>query len=184
MTSCPRCNRTYDDGVRFCPVDGVLVVPSVDPSISRNIGRVLYGQFELRELAGRGATGTVWRAYQKSMDRIVAVKILHRELAQDADIVRRFLREARAIAKIAHPNIITVHLVGGTEEGTPYVVMEHVDGISLETTVEAQGPLPMVRVVHLARQIALGLGEAHANGIIHRDLKPANLLVTDRGRVP
>ena len=156
---------------------------SSDTSIARNVGRVLYGQFELRELAGRGATGTVWRAYQRSMDRIVAVKILHHELARDADIVKRFRREARAIAKIAHPNIVTVHMVGETEEGTPYLVMEHVDGISLETIVEAQGSLPVGRVVHLGRQIAAGLGEAHANGIVHRDLKPANLLVTDRGRV-
>jgi len=183
MNTCPRCTRSYDDGVRFCSVDGAPVVATTDPSISRNVGRVLYGQFELRELAGRGATGTVWRAYQRTMDRIVAVKILHRELARDADIVRRFLREARAIAKIAHPNIVTVHMVGETEEGTPYLVMEHVDGISLETVVEAQGALSIGRVAHLGRQIASGLGEAHANGIIHRDLKPANLLVTDRARV-
>jgi serine/threonine-protein kinase len=73
--------------------------------------------------------------------------------------------------------------VGETDEGTPYLVMEHVDGISLETIIEAQGPQAIGRVVHLARQIAAGLGEAHANGIIHRDLKPANLLVTDRARV-
>ena len=183
MTTCPKCQRPYDDGVRFCPIDGALVVPTADPSIARNIGRVLYGQFELRELAGRGATGTVWRAYQQSMDRIVAVKILHRELAADPDVVRRFLREARAIAKIAHPNIVTVHLVGETEDAIPYLVMEHVDGISLETIVEAQGPQAIGRVVHLGRQIAAGLGEAHANGIVHRDLKPANLIVTDRGRV-
>ena len=183
MFTCPRCTRTYDDGVRFCPVDGAQTVAATDSSIARNVGRVLYGQFELRELAGRGATGTVWRAYQRSMDRIVAVKILHHELARDADIVKRFLREARAIAKIAHPNIVTVHIVGETEEGTPYLVMEHVDGISLETIVEANGALPIGRIVHLGRQIASGLGEAHANGIVHRDLKPANLLVTDRGRV-
>ncbi len=183
VNTCPRCQRAYDDGVRFCSVDGSPLLAIPDPGIARNIGRVLYGQFELRELAGRGATGTVWRAYQRSMDRIVAVKILHRELARDSDIVRRFLREARAIAKITHPNIVTVHMVGETEEGTPYLVMEHVDGISLETVVEAQGPQPTARVVHVGRQIALGLAEAHANGIIHRDLKPANLLVTDRGRV-
>jgi serine/threonine protein kinase len=183
VSICPRCQRKYDDTVRFCPVDGSLVMPGADTSMAMNIGRVLYGQFELRELAGRGATGTVWRAYQRSMDRIVAVKILHRDLARDPDVVRRFLREARAIAKIAHPNIVTVHLVGETDEGTPYLVMEHVDGISLETIVEAQGAQPLSRVVHLGRQIAAGLGEAHANGIVHRDLKPANLLVTDRGRV-
>src|SRR5262249_34673765 len=153
VTTCPRCQRQYDDTVRFCPVDGALVMPSADASIALNVGRVLMGQFELRELAGRGATGTVWRAYQRSMDRIGAGKILHADLARDLDIVKRFLREARAIAKIVHPNIVTVHMVGETEERTPYLVMEHVDGISLETIVEAQGPQAVGRVVHLGRQI-------------------------------
>src|SRR5262249_41128325 len=111
------------------------------------------------------------------------IKILHPELSKDTDVVRRFLREARAIARIVHPNIVTVHLVGETEEGAPYLVMEHVDGISLETIIEAQGPQSVSRVVHLGRQITAGLGEAHANGIVHRDLKPANLIVTDRGRI-
>jgi serine/threonine protein kinase len=181
VTSCPRCGRTFEDGIRFCPVDGALVTQAVsDP----NLGRVLMGQFELREVAGRGAMGTVYRAYQRTMDRVVAVKILRSEIVKEPGVLRRFLREARAAAKLQHPNIVTVHMVGETDDGVPYLVMEHIDGVSLEAICEAQGPQPLPRVTWFGRQIASALSEAHNVGIIHRDLKPANILVTDRSRTP
>ncbi|MGZ3441191.1 MAG: serine/threonine-protein kinase, partial [Polyangia bacterium] len=181
MTSCPRCRRSFEDGVRFCPVDGALVTQAVhDP----NLDRVLMGQFELREIAGRGAMGTVYRAYQRTMDRIVAVKILRSEIVKEPGVLRRFLREARAAARLQHPNIVTVHMVGETEDGVPYLVMEHIDGVSLEAICEAQGPQPLPRVISFGRQIAAALSEAHSLGIVHRDLKPANILVTDRSRTP
>jgi serine/threonine protein kinase len=167
--------------VRFCPVDGALVTQAVqDP----NLDRVLMGQFELREIAGRGAMGTVYRAYQRTMDRIVAVKILRNEIIKEPGVLRRFLREARAAARLQHPNIVTVHMVGETDDGVPYLVMEHIDGVSLEAICEAQGPQPLARVLSFGRQIAAALSEAHSLGIVHRDLKPANILVTDRSRTP
>jgi serine/threonine protein kinase len=179
VTSCPRCRRTYEEGVRFCPVDGALVSQVVhDP----NVGRVLMGQFELREIAGRGAMGTVYRAYQRTMDRIVAVKVLRSEIVKEPGVLKRFLREARAAARLQHPNIVTVHMVGETEDGVPYLVMEHIDGVSLEAICEAQGPQPLPRTISFGRQIASALSEAHSLGIVHRDLKPANILVTDRSR--
>jgi serine/threonine-protein kinase len=181
MTACPHCGRTFDDGVRFCPVDGAKVVQAAE---DRNIGQVLLGQFEVRDVCGRGAMGTVYRAYQRTMDRIVAVKILRRELLKESEVVRRFLREARAAARLMHPNIVTVHLVGETDEGVPFIVMEHIDGVSLEAICEAQGAQPLERTINLARQIASALSEAHAAGIVHRDLKPANILITDRSRIP
>ena len=181
MVSCPRCSRSYDEGVRFCPVDGALVQAGVE---DRNLGTVLLGQFEVRDVCGRGAMGTVYRAYQRNMDRIVAVKILRRELLKEPEVVRRFLREARASAKLQHPNIVTVHLVGETDDGVPFLVMEHVEGVALEQICEAQGPQPVTRLLSLAKQIANALAEAHDAGIIHRDLKPANILITDRSRVP
>jgi len=181
MVSCPRCLRTYDEGVRFCPVDGTLVTAGAE---DRNLGTVLLGQFEVRDVCGRGAMGTVYRAYQRNMDRIVAVKILRRELLKEPEVVRRFLREARAAAKLQHPNIVTVHLVGETDDGVPFLVMEHVDGVALEQICEAQGAQPVPRILSLARQIGNALAEAHDAGIIHRDLKPANILITDRSRVP
>jgi len=181
VTSCPRCRRSFEDGVRFCPVDGALVTQAVqDP----NLDRILMGQFELREIAGRGAMGTVYRAYQRTMDRIVAVKILRSEIVKEPGVLRRFLREARAAARLQHPNIVTVHMVGETEDGVPYLVMEHIDGVSLEAICEAQGPQPLPRVISFGRQIAAALSEAHSLGIVHRDLKPANILITDRSRTP
>jgi eukaryotic-like serine/threonine-protein kinase len=167
--------------VRFCPVDGALVTQAVQDA---NLGRVLMGQFELREIAGRGAMGTVYRAYQRTMDRIVAVKILRAEIVKEPGVLRRFLREARAAARLQHPNIVTVHMVGETEDGVPYLVMEHIDGVSLEAICEAQGPQTLPRVISFGRQIAAALSEAHSLGIVHRDLKPANILVTDRSRTP
>ncbi|MDB4966856.1 MAG: serine/threonine protein kinase, partial [Myxococcales bacterium] len=181
MTSCPRCRRTFEDGVRFCPVDGALVSQAISDG---NLGRILMGQFELREIAGRGAMGTVYRAYQRTMDRIVAVKILRAEILKEPGVLRRFLREARAAARLQHPNIVTVHMVGETEDGVPYLVMEHIDGVSLEAICEAQGPQPLLRVISFTRQISAALSEAHSLGIVHRDLKPANILVTDRSRTP
>jgi serine/threonine-protein kinase len=181
VVSCPRCSRTYDEGVRFCPVDGTLVTTGVE---DRNLGTVLLGQFEVRDVCGKGAMGTVYRAFQRNMDRTVAVKILRRELLKEPEVVRRFLREARAAAKLQHTNIVTVHLVGETDDGVPFLVMEHVDGVVLEQICEAQGAQPVPRILSLSRQIASALAEAHDNGIIHRDLKPANILITDRSRVP
>jgi serine/threonine-protein kinase len=181
VVSCPRCLRTYDEGVRFCPVDGTLVTAGGE---DRNLGTVLLGQFEVRDVCGRGAMGTVYRAYQRNMDRIVAVKILRRELLKEPEVVRRFLREARAAAKLQHPNIVTVHLVGETDDGVPFLVMEHVDGVALEQICEAQGAQPVPRILSLCKQIGDALAEAHEAGIIHRDLKPANILITDRSRVP
>ena len=93
--------------------------------------------------------GTVYRAYQRTMDRIVAVKILRSEICQGPGVLRRFLREARAAARLQHPNIVTVHMVGETEDGVPYLVMEHIDGVSLEAICEAQGPQPLARAHQL-----------------------------------
>ncbi|MCS6912452.1 MAG: protein kinase [Myxococcota bacterium] len=176
MTECTRCRRQYADGVRFCPVDGFAAVPISDPYV----GRLLLGQFQIVAACGRGATGTVYRALQTGMDRQVAVKILRADLLQDPTVVKRFIREARAGARLCHPNIATVHLVGQTEEGVPYIVMEYVEGEPLSALLSEQGPLPPGRLLHLGEQIASALAEAHEKNIIHRDLKPENILLTER----
>ena len=175
MTSCSRCGRTFADPIRFCPNDGAEVFAAAEDN---NIGRVLKGDFEILEPCGKGAMGTVYRTYQRSMDRVVAVKILRGELVGEAAILRRFLRESRAIARLQHPNIVTVHLTGETEEGTPFLVMEFIDGVSLEAMCEGRA-LPVAQSVAIGKQIAAALAEAHDHGIIHRDLKPANILVTE-----
>jgi eukaryotic-like serine/threonine-protein kinase len=166
--------------VRFCPVDGAQISQG-GATDDRNLGRTLLGQFEILDVCGRGAMGAVYRAHQRTMDRIVAVKILRRELLQEPDVVKRFVREARAAAKLQHPNIVTVHMVGETDDKLPFLVMEYVDGVSLESALDGGAPLGLSRSVRVARQIASALEEAHSGGIIHRDLKPANILLYGRG---
>ncbi len=176
VTECTHCRRQYPGEVHFCPVDGFAAVPVGDPYL----GRQLMGQFQLVAACGRGATGTVYRAMQSSMDRQVAVKVLSSELLTDPSIIKRFVREARAGARLSHPNIATVHLVGQTDEGVPYIVMEYIEGPPLSALLEADAPLPAERILHIGEQIASALCEAHDHGIIHRDLKPENILLTER----
>lgn len=142
------------------------------------------GQFAIQAVCGKGATGTVYRATQAGMERQVAVKVLRADLLKDPDIVKRFVREARAGAKVSHPNIATVHMVGQTEEGAPFIVMEYVGGRSLSALLDLGKPLSQSRIVHLASQIASALVEAHAQGIVHRDLKPENILLSERRGLP
>src|SRR5215470_2089073 len=179
MRFCPVCHGRYEDVSRFCPRDGIPLPSDEDDP---RIGTVLFGQFELLDLAGEGAMGSVYRAWQTGMERQVAVKILRPELLRDPSVVKRFDREARAVARLQHPNIVTVFLVGATEDGLPFIVMEFVDGEPLADMLKDEPMLEPLRVLRLARQITSALTEAHAEGIVHRDLKPANILVTHRRR--
>jgi len=176
VTECSHCRKRYENSVRFCPVDGYAVVPVAEPML----GRVLMGQFQIQSVCGHGATGTVYRATQVGIDREVAVKILRADLLKEPDVVKRFVREARAGARLNHPNIATVHMVGQTEEGVPFLAMEFVEGVALSAVLAAGKPLPLRRLGHVGSQIASALGEAHGQGIVHRDLKPENILLTDR----
>jgi serine/threonine-protein kinase len=142
---------------------------------------VLLGQFRLEEVVGSGAAGVVYRAWQTGMERPVAVKLLHPQLVDDQEKRERFLREARAAARLAHPNIVCVHLVAETPERVPYIVMEYLGGENLADLLEREGRLEPARAIAIARQIASALAEAHAGGVIHRDLKPENIAVV-RGR--
>jgi serine/threonine protein kinase len=143
-------------------------------------GQTLLGQFQIRACIGSGAMGTVYEAWQTGLERRVAVKIMKPELRQDRALVARFGREARAVAQLSHPNIVTVFASGTAVDGSPFMVMEYVAGKPLAALLPDRG-LPAARVAGLVRQLAAGLGEAHAAGIVHRDLKPENIAVTRRG---
>jgi len=172
MKVCPVCGLHCEDDARFCPRDGtVLDGVRSDPWL----GKVLMGQFEVLDLFGEGATGAVYKARQRTMDRLVAIKFLRPEYARETEVVKRFRREAKAAARLAHPNIITVHLVGETDDGIPYLVMEFVEGTDLSDVLSKEAPLKRERAFRIAAQIADALAEAHAHGIVHRDLKPANI---------
>ncbi len=139
------------------------------------------GDYQLIELLGEGESGAVFKAVQKMLNREVAVKVLNTELAQDAATVERFLREARAVAKLSHPNVVHGYSAG-TEQGLHYFAMELLDGGSASDLMEqAGGRLSEMRALEIAGQAAEGLKAAHAHGILHRDVKPDNILLSSEG---
>ena len=140
------------------------------------------GGFEILGRLGHGGMGTVFRARQPRVDRIVALKVLSGRAAWDGAAVIRFTREAQAAAAIGHPNIIEVYDVG-QDRGWHYIAMEYVDGGTLADLIRRDGPLAPTRALALMKQVAAALAEAHGKGILHRDVKPSNILLTSRGWV-
>jgi eukaryotic-like serine/threonine-protein kinase len=137
---------------------------------------VVAGRYELEELVGSGGMSSVFRARDRVLERNVALKVLHRRLADDDEYVERFRREAQMVAGLVHHNIVTV-IDRGADDGQPFIVFEFVGGENLKQLVEREGPLPIERSLELAIQIAHGLAFAHENGYIHRDVKPQNVLL-------
>ncbi|MCB9506562.1 MAG: tetratricopeptide repeat protein [Myxococcales bacterium] len=140
------------------------------------VGKLIAGRFRVESLLGAGGIGSVYRAIQEPLDRPVALKMLRPELSESDDIRRRFVREARAVAALSHPNIAMVHDFGVGRDSALFMAMELVDGPSLSELL-ASDSLSWHDVVELFDQILTGLGHAHQRGIIHRDIKPANILV-------
>ncbi len=149
-----------------------------DPFIGRD---VLNGQFQILQKIGSGGMGSVYKALQPAMNRMVAIKILHPKLASRKDLVSRFRREARAMSHLTHPNTVKVYLYGELEDGSLYIVMEYLEGKNLNQTVRSEGPMTIERGLPILIQACNALDEAHRAGIIHRDLKPENIFVTSQG---
>ena len=131
------------------------------------------GRYRLVERLGAGGMSVVWRGYDEVLGRPVAVKLLAAKLVADPELRGRVLREARAAARLSHPHITNVYDYGERADGTPYVVMELVEGQSLAQRMAA-GPLPWRMAVRVAAQVASALAAAHAQGLVHRDVTPAN----------
>ncbi|MBK9706052.1 MAG: serine/threonine protein kinase [Acidobacteria bacterium] len=144
------------------------------------VGRTL-GHYRLHSLLGAGGMGEVYRAHDPRLDRDVAVKILPEHLAEDAEALLRFEREAKAVAALSHPNILSIFDFG-TEENAVYAVMELLEGETLHDCLK-RGPLEWRRAAEIGIAIADGVDAAHAKGIIHRDLKPENIFLTSNGGV-
>jgi hypothetical protein len=137
------------------------------------------GQYRIVAPLGEGGMAAVYKAYQASVERYVALKILPRHYASDPDFVRRFKREAKVIAGLSHPNILPVHDYGEAE-GYTYIVMRYVEGGTLADSLQGK-PLPLSKICHIISQVAAALDYAHAKGVIHRDVKPSNVLLDEQG---
>jgi ligand-binding sensor domain-containing protein/tRNA A-37 threonylcarbamoyl transferase component Bud32 len=143
------------------------------------IGKRL-GSYQLLEQIGQGGMATIFKAYQPSMDRYVAVKILPAHFTEDESFVARFTQEARTLAHLEHPHILPVHDYG-EQEGITYLVMRYVDAGTLKDLIVQRGPLEPDETARILGQVCRALGYAHSQGIVHRDVKPTNVLIDERG---
>ena len=145
-------------------------------------GDLIADRYELEELVGSGGMSDVFRARDNQLGRRVAIKILHERYAGDPEYLERFRTEARSVARLSHPNIVTV-IDRGEDGGRQYIVFEHVDGENLKELVQRTGRLPVRRAVELTLAVAEGLAFAHQQGLVHRDVKPQNVLLNREGEV-
>jgi eukaryotic-like serine/threonine-protein kinase len=144
------------------------------------LGTTLSGRYRLEARIGSGGMSTVYRAFDETLERQVAVKLMNREVASDSDQLERFRREARAVAQLSHPHIVGV-IDAGEDDGRPYIVLEYVEGETLKDRIRRLGRLPVSEAVAYAIEIARALGAAHARHIVHRDVKPQNVLIDEEG---
>lgn len=152
------------------------LAPTDDPTM---LGRI--GGYEVSGVVGAGGMGVVLKAFDTSLDRSVAIKVLSPHLACSGAARIRFEREAKAAAAVLHPNVVAIHGVSGGDDDSslPFLVMPYVRGASLQSRIDREGPLEVTEVLRIASQIVEGLGAAHAQGLVHRDIKPANILLEE-----
>src|SRR5213595_1622313 len=188
MLHCPTCGQEYSEDLKFCPQDRTLLqadatnasfVP-VDPLL----GLTLDEKYLLEEKLGIGGMGTVYRARHLLIDRPVAVKVLNPRFVEDEAAKARFRREAKAAGRLRHINAVGVTDFGQTTDGYVYLVMELLEGKTLQGLLAKDGPLDLAHAVSIMLQVSSAVAAAHEAGIIHRDLKPANIFVMQRSDIP
>src|ERR687887_1967141 len=145
------------------------------------IGTLISERYRLDEKIGSGGMSSVYRAFDPTLERWVAIKLMHRDISHDPDQLERFRREARAIAQLNHPHVVTV-IDAGEDEGAPFIVFEFVEGETLKDRIRRLGRLPVPEAVAYAIEISRALEAAHANRLVHRDVKPQNVLIDADGR--
>jgi serine/threonine protein kinase len=176
MKLCLHCNTHFQGDFEQCPDDGTkLVVVPEDPVI----GKVLGDKYRVLCPVGKGSMGVVYKAIQESTGREMAVKLLHHFLGTNSDSVKRFHREARAVSRLSHPNIIRLYDFGVMDEGQPYIVTELLKGVTLSDVLRKRGYLTLKQALPLMDQVCAAIGEAHRSRVIHRDLKPENIVLEE-----
>jgi serine/threonine-protein kinase len=188
LVACPRCQRTFpaDEG-RFCPADASVLQPVAqvavppDPKDPR-VGTAVAGRYELRRVVADGGMGRVYEARDLQREARVALKVLHKDVAEDDVNIERFRREATTSRDLDHAHIVEVLDFATTEEPGGgrrlwYLAMEFLDGEELRAVLKRQRTVPLPRVLRVVSQLALGLDPAHRRGVVHRDLKPDNVFL-------
>ncbi|HEX7663436.1 MAG TPA: protein kinase [Polyangiaceae bacterium] len=178
MRICPRCSELFADDAGFCAFCGIELKRATDPFL----GRTIAGRFRLTRKLGAGGMSNVYLARHVLIDRLSAIKMLRADLSLHPTHRERFLREARAVNRINHRNIVEITDVGEVD-GAAYLVMEYVDGDSLLAHIQ-KAPLAWDRAVKIAWQIASALARAHQSNVIHRDLKPENVMIVNAPDFP
>ena len=173
MKYCSACNEKFDDSLSFCPTDGEVL--EEDPSAL--IGNVLDGQYQIEALLGKGGMGAVYRARHILLGDRVAIKVLPPEMRSNTEWLRRFQREGQAARRFRHPNAVTVYDLRTSADGTIYLVMEYVEGHTLDAEMRKRGKFSPADAVAVLEPIMGVLNAAHAMGVVHRDLKPENIMI-------
>jgi serine/threonine protein kinase len=173
MKYCTTCNEKFDDSLSFCPTDGEVL--EEDPSAL--IGNVLDGQYQIETLLGKGGMGAVYRARHILLGDRVAIKLLPPEMRSNTEWLRRFQREGQAARRFRHPNAVTVYDLRTSADGTIYLVMEYVEGNTLDAELRTRGKFAPADAVAVLDPIMGVLNAAHAMGVVHRDLKPENIMI-------
>lgn len=170
---CLQCNQQFPHDLEICPDDGKALTRLKEDSL---VGTVFAGRYEITDLLGSGNMSSVYKAKHNVLGKTFAVKLMHSHLATNTIAVKRFQQEARAVSLLAHPNLIAVHDFGFSTDGEPYLVMDLIEGVSLDTLLVDKG-LDQNRALNLCLQICSGMAHAHQKDIIHRDLKPSNIMI-------
>src|ERR1051325_10782208 len=174
--TCPKCLLNAGFETKSEPASGARITPPPPAELAKD-----FPQLEILELLGAGGMGMVYKARQITLDRVVALKILPPDSGDDPSFAERFAREARALAKLSHPNIVGIYDFGQAN-GRYYFLMEFVDGVNLRQMIRAERLAPR-EALAIIPQVCDALQYAHDQGIVHRDIKPENLLVDRKGRV-
>ena len=184
MKQCPLCLAEYTDENITCPSDGARLAAIREWAP----GTVIGGKYRIVAKIGQGGMGTVYEAFHMALEEVCALKVMDSRLCSDPKFLARFRQEARVARKLRHPNIVHVDDLDQADDGSLFIAMEFVDGLSLRKLLDATaGPLPLSRALWIARGVTEALGAAHALGLVHRDIKPDNILLargTDGRELP
>lgn len=173
MKYCTLCHEKFDDSLSFCPTDGEVL----EEDSSALVGKVLDGQYQIEALLGKGGMGAVYRARHILLGDRVAIKVLPPEMRSNTEWLRRFQREGQAARRFRHPNAVTVYDLRTSADGTIYLVMEYVEGNTIDAELKKRGRFSPADAVAVLEPIMSVLNAAHAMGVVHRDLKPENIMI-------